>query len=57
MAVPGNPLVWAMVGERLYLFYNEEARGRFIADPDEAILHADNKWPTVVGGLFPEPFV
>jgi hypothetical protein len=53
IAVPGNPLVWALVGERLYLFYSEEARARFIAKPDEAILHADNKWPTVVSGLIP----
>jgi hypothetical protein len=53
VAVAGNPLVWAMVGERLYLFYNEEARARFIADPGEAILHADHKWPTVESGLSP----
>jgi len=53
LALPGNPLVWAMVGERLYLFYNDEARERFIAAPDEAILHADNKWPSVVSGLLP----
>jgi len=53
VALPGNPLVWALVGERLYLFYNDEARERFIAGPDEAILHADNKWPTVLGGLIP----
>ena len=53
VALPGNPLVWALVGERLYLFYNDEARERFIAGPDEAILHADNKWPNVIGGLAP----
>ena len=53
IAVPGNPLVWVLSGERLYLFYNDEARDRFIAGPDEAILHADNKWPGVLGGLLP----
>ena len=53
VAVPGNPLLWVVVGERLYLFYSEEARARFIANPDEAILHADNKWPTVISGLVP----
>jgi hypothetical protein len=51
--LPGNPLVWALVGERLYLFYNDEARERFIAGPDEAILHADNRWPAVLDGLVP----
>ena len=53
VAVPGNPMVWALVGERLYFFFNEQARDRFIADPGEAILHADNKWPTVLDGLVP----
>jgi YHS domain-containing protein len=51
VAVPGNPLLWTVFGERLYLFYSEQARARFVANPDEAILHADNKWPKVVGGL------
>ncbi len=53
VALPGNPLVWALVGERLYLFYDGEARARFLANPDEAILHADNKWPTVISDLLP----
>ncbi len=53
VAVAGNPLLWAKVGERLYFFHSEEARARFIADPGEAILHADNKWPTVLSGLIP----
>ena len=53
IAVAGNPLLWAMVGERLYFFHNQAARERFIADPNEAILHADNKWPMVVSGLIP----
>ena len=53
LAVAGNPLVWAVVGERLYFFFNEAARERFIADPGEAILHADNKWPSVSGALLP----
>jgi len=53
LAVAGNPLIWTMAGERLYFFYNEAARDRFVADPADAILHADNKWPAVVGGLIP----
>jgi hypothetical protein len=51
VAVPGNPLVWAMVGERVYLFYNEKSRAQFLANPAEAIVTADDKWPTVVGTL------
>jgi hypothetical protein len=53
LAVAGNPLLWAVVGERLYLFYNEAARASFIAKPDEAILLAENKWPAVVSDLVP----
>jgi hypothetical protein len=51
VAVPGNPLLWAIVGERLYLFFGDEARARFIANPDDVILLADNKWPAVAGTL------
>ncbi len=53
VAVPGNPLVWALAGDRLYLFYNEEARARFVADPEDAIRRADSAWPGVVSGLLP----
>ncbi|HEY4921008.1 MAG TPA: YHS domain-containing (seleno)protein [Xanthobacteraceae bacterium] len=51
VAVPGNPLVWVMVGERVYLFYDEKSRDHFIANPDEAIVTADDKWPAVVSTL------
>lgn len=51
VAVPGNPLVWAMVGERVYLFYDEKSRDKFLANPDEAIVIADDNWPAVVSTL------
>jgi hypothetical protein len=51
VAVPGNPLVWVMVGERVYLFYDEKSRDRFVANPDQAIVSADDKWPAVVSTL------
>ncbi len=51
VALPGNPLLWVIVGERLYLFYSDEARARFMAKPDDAILLADSKWPAIVGTL------
>ena len=53
LALPGNPLVWVVVGERLYLFYDNEARERFIASPAEAISLADSKWPALAEGLVP----
>jgi hypothetical protein len=53
VAVAGNPLVWAMVREHVYLFYDEGSRGRFLANPDEAIEIADEKWPAVLSTLVP----
>jgi hypothetical protein len=53
VAVAGNPLVWAMVREHVYLFYDEGARDRFLANPDEAIEIADEKWPAVLNTLVP----
>jgi hypothetical protein len=46
-SVPGHPMIWAMIGERLYLFYDEPARAAFIADPGRIIEAATRKWPEV----------
>lgn len=51
VAVPGNPLLWMIVGERLYLFYNEAARSEFAANPDGAISAADGRWQEVLQEL------
>jgi YHS domain-containing protein len=51
LVLPGNPQLWAIVGERLYLFHSEEARARFMTRPDEAIALADSKWPALVETL------
>jgi len=53
VAVAGNPLVWAMVGQRVYLFYDENSRARFLDDPGDAIGTADDKWPAVMSTLLP----
>jgi hypothetical protein len=49
----GHPEIWAIAGNRLYLFYNEEARARFLADPYPAIAAADEKWAEVLRTLVP----
>jgi len=49
----GHPEIWAIAGNRLYLFYNEEARARFLADPHAAIAAADEKWAEVLRTLVP----
>lgn len=46
-AVPGHPLIWAITGDRLYLFYNDAARAEFLADPARIIERANQKWPSV----------
>jgi len=51
LVLPGNPQLWAIVGERLYLFYSAEARAQFMSKPDDAIALADNKWPALVDTL------
>ncbi len=53
VAVAGNPLLWAMVGQRVYLFYDEKSRARFLDNPTDAIGTADDKWPAVMNTLVP----
>lgn len=47
VSVPGNPLTWAVVAERLYLFYDAKARANFIEAPRRAIEAAQRQWPDV----------
>ena len=49
--VPGHPLIWALVGQRLYLFYDAKARAAFLADPGRIIVAAERKWPALAKGL------
>jgi len=50
-SVPGHPLFWAVVGGRLYLFYDAKARTAFIAEPGRLIDAAERKWPAVARTL------
>jgi hypothetical protein len=36
-----------VAAERLYFFYNAEARAAFLADPGTVIERATRKWPEV----------
>ncbi len=51
VALDGNPLLWAISGDRLYLFYNENARLAFIANPESTIAAADGRWQEVLQEL------
>ena len=50
-SVQGHPLIWAVAGQRLYLFYSEQARMAFLADPGRIIETAERKWPDVARSL------
>jgi YHS domain-containing protein len=50
-SVPGHPLFWAVVGQRLYFFYSEQTRGAFLSDPGRIIDTAERKWPNVTHNL------
>jgi hypothetical protein len=50
-SVPGHPLFWAVVGQRLYLFYDAAARTAFLADPGGIIERAAHKWPEVARSI------
>ncbi len=34
---PGNPNAWLIIGERLFLFYDDDRREKFAANPDRVI--------------------
>ena len=53
IAVAGNPNVWLITGEKLFLFYDGDRRDKFAADPDRFIGSADRKWPSVLRTLMP----
>jgi hypothetical protein len=53
VAVAGNPNVWLVNGERLFLFYDRARLEKFIADPDRLTALAERKWPDVLRTLSP----
>lgn len=53
VATAGHPEIWLISGNRLCLFYSEDARSAFTADPDGALEAAEEKWPQVLRTLVP----
>jgi hypothetical protein len=51
VTTPGYPQLWAIVKDRLYLFYTADARTAFMADPAAAIKAAEARWPAVMHDL------
>ncbi len=53
VAVAGDPRIWMIVGERLYLFHSPENKAAFVANSELAAAAADEAWPTVQRTLTP----
>jgi hypothetical protein len=53
VATPGNPLVWSVAEDRLYLFFSYEARAQFLADAERMTTAAEVNWPAVQSVLVP----
>ena len=53
VGVPGDPRLWLIVENRLYLFYTPEARTAFGDDPKGLLGVAEHSWPTVRETLSP----
>jgi YHS domain-containing protein len=47
VTVGGNPLIWAVSGQRLYLFSREENRDTFAANPLPYLKEAAARWPAL----------
>jgi hypothetical protein len=53
LAVAGNPNVWLIAGERLFLFYDRARLEKFAADAERLTEAAARKWPAVLRTLGP----
>jgi YHS domain-containing protein len=51
IALAGNPDVWIIAGERLFLFYDQARRDKFAKAPDRLFVLAQQRWPEVVATL------
>lgn len=51
---PGNPLIWAIYHDRLYLFFSEDERTEWLADPNGFIREANIRWTDLVKTLAPD---
>lgn len=45
----GDPQVWAIEDDQLYIFLNEEVRGKFLQDKEGNLQKVGSNWPYVEG--------
>ena len=53
VAAAGDPRIWMIVDQRLYLFHSPENKAAFAADSEQAVAAAGEAWPTVQRTLAP----
>jgi hypothetical protein len=53
VGVPGDPRLWLIVEDRLYLFYSPEARTTFADNVKTIVEAAERSWPAVQTTLSP----
>jgi hypothetical protein len=53
VAVAGNPSVWVISAERLFLFYDRDRLQAFTANAERITTLAQRKWPDVLRTLSP----
>ena len=53
VATPGNPNVWLIAEQQLFLFYDHDHLEKFVADSSHLLAEAERKWPTVTYTLSP----
>jgi hypothetical protein len=53
LAVAGDPRIWIIIGQRLYLFHTAENRALFSVDGERFVAAADETWPAVSHTLSP----
>ncbi len=53
VSVAGNPRLWLINGERLYLFYTPEDRTEFANDADQVSATADSEWSRIHQRIVP----
>ena len=53
LAVAGDPDLWIIAGERLFLFYDDAQRQTFMTDSARFIALSQHEWPDVMATLDP----
>jgi hypothetical protein len=53
LAVAGDPDLWIIAGERLFLFYDDAQRKKFLTDSARFIALSQRAWPDVMRTLDP----